>query len=176
MRERLGQWRAPADHLGLGVGLYSCRGQSSKSFAYEAMQQYAHQGKGVTVIFGGDWEPTGRCIPRSVVERMERYGNGEQLSNKEAVALFAAEGAFDPETTRAALAACQAPVLLFAGELDLNSPLGRRPSSRHCSPTPRSWCSRERATTPGSTTPTSSWRPLRHSWDSLFRCPAIGAL
>ncbi|MFE2638407.1 hypothetical protein ACFXKS_23785 [Streptomyces scopuliridis] len=93
-----------------GVGLYSCRGRSSKTFAYEAVQQYAHQGKGVTVIFGGDWDPTGRCVPRSVVERMERYGNGEQPSNKEAVALFAAEGAFDPETTRAALAACQAPV------------------------------------------------------------------
>ncbi|MFB7865425.1 hypothetical protein [Streptomyces sp. NPDC056069] len=60
-----------------GVGLYSCRGQSSKTLVYEAVQQYAHQGKGVTVIFCGDWDPTGRCVPRSVVERMERYGNGE---------------------------------------------------------------------------------------------------
>ncbi|MET8325725.1 alpha/beta hydrolase [Streptomyces sp. NPDC005181] len=42
--------------------------------------------------------------------------------NEEAVALFAAEGAFDPETTRAALAACETPVLLLAGECDLNSP------------------------------------------------------
>ncbi|WP_216586582.1 hypothetical protein [Streptomyces brasiliscabiei] len=60
-----------------GVGLYSCRGQSSKTFVYEAVQQYAHQGKGVTVIYCGDWDPTGRCVPRSVVERMARYGNGE---------------------------------------------------------------------------------------------------
>lgn len=43
-------------------------------------------------------------------------------SNKEAVAHFATEGAFDPETTRAALAAHEGPVLLLAGEFDLNSP------------------------------------------------------
>lgn len=60
-----------------GVGLFSCRGQSSKTFVWEAAQQYARLGKPVTVIFCGDWDPTGRCVPRSVVERMERYGNGE---------------------------------------------------------------------------------------------------
>jgi proline iminopeptidase len=43
-------------------------------------------------------------------------------SNAEAVAHFAAEGAFDPATTRAALAAHEGPVLLLAGEFDLNSP------------------------------------------------------
>ncbi|MFG2888376.1 alpha/beta fold hydrolase [Streptomyces sp. NPDC048248] len=42
--------------------------------------------------------------------------------NEEAVALFAAEGAFRPEITRAALATCEAPVLLLTGEFDLNSP------------------------------------------------------
>jgi pimeloyl-ACP methyl ester carboxylesterase len=40
------------------------------------------------------------------------------------VALFAAEGAFDPPATRAALAACEAPALLLTGEFDLNSPPG----------------------------------------------------
>jgi hypothetical protein len=60
-----------------GVGLYSCRGQSSKTFVHEAVQAYARHGKPVTVIFAGDWDPTGRCVPRSVIERMERYGNGE---------------------------------------------------------------------------------------------------
>ncbi|MFE0013166.1 alpha/beta fold hydrolase, partial [Streptomyces erythrochromogenes] len=35
-----------------------------------------------------------------------------------------AEGAFDPEATRAGLAALSAPVLLLAGEFDLNSPPG----------------------------------------------------
>ncbi|MFF3247153.1 alpha/beta fold hydrolase [Streptomyces sp. NPDC002870] len=41
--------------------------------------------------------------------------------NKEAAAAFGAEGAFDPDATRAALAAFNAPVLLIAGEVDLNS-------------------------------------------------------
>ncbi|MEY9969535.1 proline iminopeptidase [Streptacidiphilus sp. MAP12-16] len=45
-----------------------------------------------------------------------------QPTNMEAVSLFGSDGAFDPETTRSALAACQAPVLLLAGEFDLNSP------------------------------------------------------
>lgn len=40
----------------------------------------------------------------------------------EVVAHFGAEGAFDPEATRAALAAFESPVLLLVGEFDLNSP------------------------------------------------------
>ena len=35
--------------------------------------------------------------------------------------VFGAPGAFDPETTRAALAAFGSPVLVLAGELDLNT-------------------------------------------------------
>lgn len=42
--------------------------------------------------------------------------------NDEAAAVFGAEGAFDPPATRAALAAFKAPVLLLAGETDLNTP------------------------------------------------------
>jgi pimeloyl-ACP methyl ester carboxylesterase len=38
------------------------------------------------------------------------------------VALFAADGAFEPEVTRAGLAAFRAPVRVLAGEFDLNSP------------------------------------------------------
>lgn len=41
--------------------------------------------------------------------------------NDEAAAAFGAEGAFDPAATRAALAAFAAPVLVLAGEVDLNS-------------------------------------------------------
>jgi proline iminopeptidase len=41
--------------------------------------------------------------------------------NNEAAAAFGAEGAFDPDATRAALAAFNAPVLLLAGEVDLNT-------------------------------------------------------
>ncbi|HUR02677.1 MAG TPA: alpha/beta hydrolase [Nonomuraea sp.] len=41
--------------------------------------------------------------------------------NDEAAAAFGAEGAYDPDATRAALSAFSAPVLLLAGEVDLNS-------------------------------------------------------
>ncbi|MFD5265112.1 alpha/beta fold hydrolase [Streptomyces sp. NPDC058335] len=42
--------------------------------------------------------------------------------NKEAVPVFAGEGAFDPQATRAALADLTAPVLLIAGEVDVAGP------------------------------------------------------
>ncbi|MCA2221711.1 alpha/beta fold hydrolase [Nonomuraea aurantiaca] len=42
--------------------------------------------------------------------------------NDEAAAAFGAEGVYDPAATRAALAAFDAPVLLLAGEVDLNTP------------------------------------------------------
>ncbi|GAA2996896.1 alpha/beta hydrolase [Streptosporangium longisporum] len=42
--------------------------------------------------------------------------------NAEAAVAFGAEGAFDPDAARAALAAFTAPVLLLAGEVDLNTP------------------------------------------------------
>jgi pimeloyl-ACP methyl ester carboxylesterase len=42
--------------------------------------------------------------------------------NAEAAAVFGSEGAFDPDSTRAALARLDRPVLLLAGEVDLNSP------------------------------------------------------
>ncbi|HEX6344893.1 alpha/beta hydrolase [Umezawaea sp.] len=42
--------------------------------------------------------------------------------NTEAAAAFGAEGAYAPETTRAALAAFTAPVLLLAGDLDMSVP------------------------------------------------------
>ncbi|MFI1680822.1 alpha/beta fold hydrolase [Streptomyces sp. NPDC020607] len=42
--------------------------------------------------------------------------------NDEAAAVFGADGAYDPEGTRAALARLGCPVLVLAGEADLNSP------------------------------------------------------
>ncbi|NEA65129.1 alpha/beta hydrolase [Streptomyces sp. SID12488] len=42
--------------------------------------------------------------------------------NAEAAAVFAAEGAFDPVGTREAIARLASPVLVLAGEVDLNSP------------------------------------------------------
>jgi proline iminopeptidase len=68
-------------------------------------------GEAITPFVYGRWDAAA-----------QKHHAASQPSNKEAVTLFAAEGAFNPETTRAALAACQAPVLLLAGEFDLNSP------------------------------------------------------
>ncbi|MFF1969280.1 alpha/beta fold hydrolase [Streptomyces sp. NPDC058232] len=65
----------------------------------------------ITPFFYGRWDAVAR-----------RHHAAGRPSNQEAVALFAAEGAFSPEPTRAALAAFEAPVLLLAGECDLNSP------------------------------------------------------
>lgn len=47
---------------------------------------------------------------------------GEKQGNEDAARAFAAEGAFDPAATRAALAAFGSPVLVLAGGLDLQRP------------------------------------------------------
>ncbi|MEV7236812.1 alpha/beta hydrolase [Streptomyces sp. NPDC051020] len=47
---------------------------------------------------------------------------GDEQMNMEIVAAFGAEGAFDPDATRAALARFASPVLLLAGEVDLGAP------------------------------------------------------
>jgi pimeloyl-ACP methyl ester carboxylesterase len=46
----------------------------------------------------------------------------DRQTNNEAAAAFAAEGAFDPDATRTALARFAPPVLLLAGEVDLKAP------------------------------------------------------
>jgi hypothetical protein len=62
--------------MGMGAGLFSCRGQSSKSFAHGAAVEYERIGKPVTVLYVGDWDPTGLGIQRSLLERLRRYSNG----------------------------------------------------------------------------------------------------
>ncbi|MGW1545456.1 alpha/beta fold hydrolase [Streptomyces sp. NPDC002346] len=47
---------------------------------------------------------------------------GDEQMNMEVVAAFGAEGAFDPDVTRAALARFASPVLLLAGEVDPSAP------------------------------------------------------
>lgn len=46
---------------------------------------------------------------------------GEEQVNREAAGVFGGPGAFDPEATRAGLAAFPSPVLVLAGEVDLNT-------------------------------------------------------
>jgi proline iminopeptidase len=47
---------------------------------------------------------------------------GDQQRNNEAATIYGSDGAFDPSATRAALASFEPPVLLLAGEVDVNSP------------------------------------------------------
>jgi hypothetical protein len=61
----------------LGIGLFSCRGQSSKDFAHGAAEMYRAIGKPVTVLYVGDWDPSGLAITRSLEERLVRYSHGE---------------------------------------------------------------------------------------------------
>ncbi|MEV6550332.1 alpha/beta hydrolase [Streptomyces sp. NPDC051597] len=66
----------------------------------------------VAPFWYGRWDATARA------HRAAEDGQ----KNGEAAAVFGGEGAFDPGATRAALAALDAPVLVLAGEVDLNSP------------------------------------------------------
>lgn len=50
------------------------------------------------------------------------HAAGEFQRNPDAAAAYAAEGAFSPESTRAALGALGAPVLVVAGDCDLSAP------------------------------------------------------
>lgn len=60
----------------LGVGLYSCRGQSSKDFAHSAAMMYREIAKPVVVLYVGDFDPSGLAIPRSLEERLNIYAAG----------------------------------------------------------------------------------------------------
>lgn len=73
----------------LGVGLFSCRGQSSKDFAHSAAQTYRAIGKPVTVLYIGDWDPSGLAISRSLEERLIRYADGAVPIDFRRVALTA---------------------------------------------------------------------------------------
>jgi proline-specific peptidase len=67
--------------------------------------------KAIDPFFYGRWD--------AVAQAHQAAQDGHR--NTEAAAAFGAEGAFDPQATRAALTAFNAPVLLLAGEVDLNT-------------------------------------------------------
>ena len=66
--------------LPYGVPLFTCRGQSSKTFIREAAVDAARIGKPIHVIYVGDWDPTGLAIDRSLEERYERYSDDAELT------------------------------------------------------------------------------------------------
>ncbi|MFD3514722.1 alpha/beta fold hydrolase [Streptomyces sp. NPDC058657] len=76
----------------------------------------------ITEGTGSDWEAVAPFFWGRWDATAQKHHAAGQPGNQEAVARFAAEGAFSPKNTRAALASCEAPVLLLTGEFDLNSP------------------------------------------------------
>ncbi len=56
-----------------GIGLFPCKGQAPKTFAYNAAVAYKTIGKPVTILYVGDWDPSGLAIARSLEERLRRY-------------------------------------------------------------------------------------------------------
>ncbi|GAB7029126.1 alpha/beta hydrolase [Streptomyces platensis subsp. malvinus] len=76
----------------------------------------------ITEGAGSDWEAIAPFFYGRWDAAAQHHHAAGRPDNEEAVALFAAEGAFAPEATRAALATYEGPVLLLAGEFDLNSP------------------------------------------------------
>jgi proline iminopeptidase len=70
-----------------------------------------------------DWEAIAplRYGRWDAAAQADHAANGQQV-NRDAAQAFGAPGAFDPVSARAALATFGAPVLLLAGELDLNTP------------------------------------------------------
>ncbi|WLQ35284.1 alpha/beta hydrolase [Streptomyces castrisilvae] len=73
---------------------------------------------------GADWEAVAPFLHGRWDESARRQQELGSQGDPESVALFAAEGAFDPAATRRTLAKLAVPVLLLAGEYDLNSPPG----------------------------------------------------
>ncbi|MEU8229407.1 alpha/beta hydrolase [Actinoplanes sp. NPDC048967] len=72
---------------------------------------------------GADWEAlTPLRYGRWDAAAQQHYAESSKRMSPAVVEAFAADGAFTPGATRAALATFAAPVLLLAGEVDLNSP------------------------------------------------------
>ncbi|MFI1046339.1 alpha/beta fold hydrolase [Streptomyces griseoruber] len=68
-------------------------------------------GEAIAPFFHGRWDEAAR-----------QHHARSRPADERIAARFGAEGAFTPEATRAALATLLAPVLLLAGEFDVNSP------------------------------------------------------
>lgn len=70
----------------------------------------------------GDWDAISPFFYARWDTATRAHHAASRPRNQDAVAGFAAEGAFDPPATRAALSTLTAPALLLAGEFDVNSP------------------------------------------------------
>jgi pimeloyl-ACP methyl ester carboxylesterase len=66
----------------------------------------------IAPFFYGRWDDAAQA----------HYERGEGMRNNEAARIYGSDGAFDPAALRTALSTVDAPVLVLAGEYDLNSP------------------------------------------------------
>ena len=60
-----------------GVGLAPCKGYPSLTFLNEAAHRFRKaidDGKEITILYFGDYDPSGEDIPRSIKENLERMG------------------------------------------------------------------------------------------------------
>jgi pimeloyl-ACP methyl ester carboxylesterase len=74
------------------------------------------------IIAGNATDDSWKAIDPFFYGRWDAAAQAHQAAQDgQAAAAFGAEGAYDPQATRAALAAFNAPVLLLAGEVDLNT-------------------------------------------------------
>jgi len=80
--------------------------------ALTAGEATADNARAIDPFFSGRWDEAAQA----------QVAATEEQRNAEAAALFGAEGAYDPDATRAALAEFLSPVLVMAGEVDVNSP------------------------------------------------------
>jgi proline iminopeptidase len=86
--------------------------------AYAALEATT-TGKGAE----GDWAAVAPFFcGRWDAAAQQAHAAASEQRNDEAAGLFGSAGAFDPDSTRAALAGHDGPVLLLAGEFDVNSP------------------------------------------------------
>ncbi|MEU0597016.1 alpha/beta hydrolase [Streptomyces sp. NPDC006393] len=70
------------------------------------------QWEAIAPFLHGRWDESARALDAADAEQ----------KNSEAAAVYGSDGAYDPDATRSALARLPAPVLVLAGEVDLNSP------------------------------------------------------
>lgn len=59
----------------LGVPLYVCRGQASRTYIRAAVEEAREDRKPVDILYVGDFDPSGLAIDRSLMSRYSEYGD-----------------------------------------------------------------------------------------------------
>lgn len=119
---------------------------ASEAFeAIQAGQRTDADWEAITPLTYGRWDAAAQA-----------HHAGKVMQRNPEAAAFAAEGAFDPPVTRAALATFRAQVRLVAGELDVAAPPSAVAELAGCLPNATFAIQPGAAASPGSTTPSGS--------------------